>query len=165
MKYCAPWFLCQFMSASNDHGGYLTLFPHCTILVKISRKRFFQQNFNLKMTRIQRGVKSWMLLDALLRLFHCWEGSAWRMLCQQCNAKLWTWSCQNDTKLRIWRPRKHSYISDVCDECAKIHPWRTRGRIQTWDIFADPVRLVLWPIMFSRRDKLFFFFFFFSFWF
>jgi hypothetical protein len=55
----------------------ISKFLHYTILVTISGKRFFQQNFNLKMTRIQHGVGSWMLLDAL---FHCWEGSAGRRL-------------------------------------------------------------------------------------
>jgi hypothetical protein len=54
----------------------ISKFLHCTILVTISGKCFFQQNFNLKMTRIQRGIGSWMLLDALLSLFHCWEGFA-----------------------------------------------------------------------------------------
>jgi hypothetical protein len=41
----------------------ISKFLRCTILVTISGKRFFQQNFNLKMTRIQRGVGSW--LDAV----------------------------------------------------------------------------------------------------
>jgi hypothetical protein len=51
----------------------ISKFLHYILLVTISGKRFLQQNFNLKMTRIQRGIGSWMLLDAL---FHYWEGSA-----------------------------------------------------------------------------------------
>jgi hypothetical protein len=42
------------------------------VLVIVGEKRFPQPNFNLKIVRIQRGNRSWMLLDALL---HCWEGS------------------------------------------------------------------------------------------
>jgi hypothetical protein len=34
----------------------ISKFLHCTILVTISAKSFFQQNFNLKWTRIQRGL-------------------------------------------------------------------------------------------------------------
>jgi hypothetical protein len=43
-------------------------FLHCIILVTISGKSFFQQNFNLKWARIG----SWMLLDVL---FHFTAGS------------------------------------------------------------------------------------------
>jgi hypothetical protein len=42
----------------------ISKFLHCTILVTISAKSFFQQNFNLKWTRIQRGPDlgfCWML--------------------------------------------------------------------------------------------------------
>jgi hypothetical protein len=42
----------------------ISKFLHCTILVTISGKSFFQQNFNLKMTRIQGGLDlgcCWML--------------------------------------------------------------------------------------------------------
>jgi hypothetical protein len=34
----------------------ISKFLHCTIIVTISAKSFFQQNFNLKWTRIQRGM-------------------------------------------------------------------------------------------------------------
>jgi hypothetical protein len=30
MKHCAPWFLCQFVSASNNQGVTLLCSPHCT---------------------------------------------------------------------------------------------------------------------------------------
>jgi hypothetical protein len=38
------------------------------VLVIAGEKRFPSPNFNLKIVRIQRGGRSWMLLDALL---HC----------------------------------------------------------------------------------------------
>jgi hypothetical protein len=41
----------------------ISKFLHYIILVTISAKNFIQQNFNLKMTRIQRGVGSWMLFE------------------------------------------------------------------------------------------------------
>jgi hypothetical protein len=58
----------------------ISKFLHCTILVTISAKSFFQQNFNLKWTKIQRGMDlgyCWMLFfivekDLLAR--------PWRML-------------------------------------------------------------------------------------
>jgi hypothetical protein len=43
----------------------ISKFLYYTILVTISGKRFFQQNFNLKMTRIQHGVGSWMLFSTV----------------------------------------------------------------------------------------------------
>jgi hypothetical protein len=42
----------------------ISKFLHCTILVTICGKSFFQQNFNLKTTRIQHGLDlgcCWML--------------------------------------------------------------------------------------------------------
>jgi hypothetical protein len=42
----------------------ISKFLHCRILVTKSAKSFFQQNFNLKWTRIQRGLDlgcCWML--------------------------------------------------------------------------------------------------------
>jgi hypothetical protein len=76
-----PHIVVSFNSTSHNKSTMVSIvasiviskFLHYTILVTISGKRFFQENFNLKMTRIQRGVGSWMLLDAL---FHCWEESA-----------------------------------------------------------------------------------------
>jgi hypothetical protein len=50
----------------------ISKFLHNTILVTISAKSFFQQNFNLNWTRIQRGLDLgcyWMLF------FLCREGS------------------------------------------------------------------------------------------
>jgi hypothetical protein len=43
------------------------LFPSI-VLVIVGEKRFPLPNFNLKIMRIQRGSRSWMLMDAIL---HC----------------------------------------------------------------------------------------------
>jgi hypothetical protein len=56
----------------------ISKFLHYIILVTMSSKNFFQQNFNLKMTRIQHGVGSWMLFSIVEKgLVAC----SWRMLC------------------------------------------------------------------------------------
>jgi hypothetical protein len=46
----------------------ISRFLHYTILVTISAKSFFQQNFNLKWTRIQRSLDLGLLLDALFTI-------------------------------------------------------------------------------------------------
>jgi hypothetical protein len=57
----------------------ISKFLHCIILVTISAKNFFQQNF--KMTRIQRGLGSWMLFSTVekglvVELEECYVGPA-----------------------------------------------------------------------------------------
>jgi hypothetical protein len=59
----------------------ISKFLYYTILVTISGKRFFQQNFNLKMKRIQHGVDlgcCWMLFFSVEKGV---LARPWRMLC------------------------------------------------------------------------------------